>query len=325
MAVSNESFTHQVAAIGEDHVSGATALALRAAEVLSSFIAIAHDWPLRRQREGLFTLCAQLFQAQPNMAPIINLCSAAMEAGQRNLRQPNEWAGEVGKVVENFRNQLLRSNSIIAELTLPKLSRTPNSLRVLTHSASSSVEETLLQAHRHGLKLSVVCTETRPMLEGRDMAERLAGAGLDVTLIVDAGITLAVQESDVCLVGADAIGLGGVVNKLGTWAMALAAREVGVPIYVLCSTLKFWPAAAGKGPRLERYDLHDAREVYAGLAPLRVQNRYFEYTPLDWFTSFLTDAGEMRRTDVTKYLRQMPYFDAGLFPTSGENDHDRQH
>jgi translation initiation factor 2B subunit (eIF-2B alpha/beta/delta family) len=325
MAVFNNSLSHEVAAIGEDHVSGATALALRAAEVLSSFITIARDWPLRRQREGLFTLCAQLFQAQPNMAAIINLCSAAMEAGQRNFRQPGEWADEVGKVVENFHRQLLRSNSAIAELTLPKLSRTPNSLRVLTHSASSSVEEALLLAHRQGLKLSVVCTETRPMLEGRDMAERLAGAGLDVTLIVDAGIALAVQESDVCLVGADAIGLGGVVNKLGTWSMALAARETGVPIYVLCSTLKFWPAAAGKGPRLERYDLHDAREVYDGLAPLRVHNRYFEYTPLDWFTAFLTDAGEMRRTDVTKYLRQMPYFDAGLFPASGENNHERHH
>ncbi|MGC8827097.1 MAG: hypothetical protein ACP5TV_08855, partial [Anaerolineae bacterium] len=132
----NNSFTHEVAAIGEDHVSGATALALRAAEVLSSFITIARDWPLRRQREGLFTLCSQLFQAQPNMAPIINLCSAAMEAGQRGSRQPGEWAGEVAKVVESFRSQLLRSNSVIAELTLPKLSRTPNSLRVLTHSAS---------------------------------------------------------------------------------------------------------------------------------------------------------------------------------------------
>lgn len=322
MAVFDDPLSHQVAAIGEDHVSGATALALRAAEVLSSFITIARDWPLRRQREGLFTLCAQLFQAQPNMAPIINLCSAAMEAGQRNLRQPEEWASQVGQVIEHYRDQLMRSNTLIAELALPKLSRTPNTLRVLTHSASSSVEKALLHAYHHGLKLSIICTETRPMLEGRDMAERLAGAGLDVTLIVDAGIALAVQESDLCLVGADAIGLGGVVNKLGTWTMAQAAREFGVPIYVLCSTLKFWPAAAGKGPRLERYDQHDPREVYAGLAPVRVQNRYFEYTPLDWFTAFLTDAGEMRRTDVTKYLRQMPYFDAGFILAVGENEHD---
>lgn len=325
MAVFDDSLSRQVAAIGEDHVSGATALALRATETLASFISITRKWPPRRQREGLFTLCAQLFQAQPNMAAIINLCSAVMEAGQRNLHQPEEWAGQVGQVIEHYREQLLHSNTRIAEITLPKLSRTPNTLRVLTHSASSSVEETLLHAHRRGLKLSVVCTEARPMLEGRDMAERLAGAGLDVTLIVDAAIALAVQESDVCLVGADAIGLGGVVNKLGTWTMAQAAHEFGVPIYVLCSTLKFWPAAAGKGPRLERYDLHDPREVYAGLAPMRVQNRYFEYTPLDRFASFLTDAGEMRRPDVTKYLRQMPYFDAGIIPTSGENDHDHHH
>ncbi|MGQ9666946.1 MAG: translation initiation factor eIF-2B [Anaerolineae bacterium] len=323
MAVLDDSLSRQVAAIGEDHISGATAIALRAADVLSSFIAIAREWPPRRQREGLFTLCAQLLQAQPNMAAIINLCSAAMEAGQRNLRQPEEWAGQVGQVVEHYREQLLRSNAQIAELALPKLSHTPNTLRVLTHSASSSVEETLRHAHQRGLKLSIICTETRPMLEGRDMAERLAGVGLDVTLIVDAGIALAVQESDVCLVGADAIGLGGVVNKLGTWTMAQAAREFGVPIYVFCSTLKFWPATAGKGPRLERYDQHDPREVYTGLAPVRVQNRYFEYTPLDWFTSFLTDAGEMCRTDVTKYLRQMPYFDAGIIPTSGENNHGR--
>ena len=181
---------------------------------------------------------------------------------------------------------------------------------MLVHSASSAVIAALLLAHAREARLAVTCTESRPQLEGRQMAEYLAAKGLDVTLIVDAGMTLAAPGCDLCLVGADAVGRGGVVNKLGTQGLSLAARNAGIPLYALCSTLKFWPAAAGAGPALGDADQHDPGEIYEGEAPIEVSNRYFERCPLESFAGIVTDERSLFTTEVVEMLDQMLYHEA---------------
>lgn len=305
----SEGLSKGVESLGQDRISGATDLSARAADILLDYIALARAWPPARQREGLIALCEQLLQAQPNMAPIVNLCSAALEAGARNRRDSEEWARQVEETVRSFRDQLESCNRAIAAQSLPILQGFTKPVRVATLSASSSVMAVLLHAAHAGVALKVFCAESRPHFEGRDFAERLAAEGVPVTLFIDAALPLAVHNADVALVGADAIGIGGVVNKMGTQALVLAARQAGVPAYVLCGTLKFWPAAAGPGPRLDEYDIHDPGEVYQGLAPVRVLNRYFESVPLTAFAGVVTENGPMDRKTVLRHLRRMPYFD----------------
>jgi translation initiation factor 2B subunit (eIF-2B alpha/beta/delta family) len=92
-----------------------------------------------------------------------------------------------------------------------------------------------------GPGLSVIVCESRPLCEGVAMARRLAAAGIDVTLITDAQAGVFVEQSDVVLLGADAVTPDGIVNKVGSRLLALAARAAGVPVVAVTECLKVSP------------------------------------------------------------------------------------
>jgi hypothetical protein len=92
-----------------------------------------------------------------------------------------------------------------------------------------------------GPGLSVIVCESRPLCEGVAMAQRLAAAGLHVALITDAQAGVFVEEADVVLLGADAVTPAGVVNKVGSKLLALAAKAAGVPVVAVTDSLKVSP------------------------------------------------------------------------------------
>lgn len=92
-----------------------------------------------------------------------------------------------------------------------------------------------------GPGLSVIVCESRPLCEGVVMAQRLAAAGLQVTAITDAQAGVFVEEADLVLLGADAVTPAGVVNKVGSKLLALAAKAAGVPVIAVTDSLKVSP------------------------------------------------------------------------------------
>lgn len=118
---------------------------------------------------------------------------------------------------------------------------------------------------------------------------------MDVTLAVDAAANEVVARADVVVAGADSIGGNGIVNKIGTRSAALAARDSGVPAYVLADTAKVLPA---DWPQWLGSDRAPA-EVWDAAPPgVRVWNRYFEATPLAWFAGVVTERGMLSATDI---------------------------
>ncbi|MCP8305344.1 MAG: hypothetical protein H3Z50_07780 [archaeon] len=121
---------------------------------------------------------------------------------------------------------------------------------IMTHSCSTTVLSTLVKAHHLGKKFKVVVTETRPEFHGRLLAIALADFGIPVTLITDSAHHFFMCKkhmvSDLCankvILGANAVGLeGDVVSKIGASAIALAAHEAHVKVYVVANTHKFIP------------------------------------------------------------------------------------
>jgi len=111
-----------------------------------------------------------------------------------------------------------------------------------------------------------------------------------VRLITDAQIGLALREADALLVGADAITDDNcLINKVGTEAAVLMARELGVPAYAVCQTHKIvppgWPIAL---ERQEPADVH-------GTTNFRAQNIAFDATPLDRFTQVFMEQGRLTK------------------------------
>ncbi|KAF8071226.1 SAD2 [Scenedesmus sp. PABB004] len=120
--------------------------------------------------------------------------------------------------------------------------------------------------------VSVVVCEARPLCEGVSMARRLAAAGLAVTLITDAQAGAFMDEVDLVLLGADGVTPGGVVNKVGSRLLALAAKASGVPVVAVTDSLKISPgpvsAVALPNTRLAAGEEEkEAEELLRGWAP----------------------------------------------------------
>jgi methylthioribose-1-phosphate isomerase len=145
--------------------------------------------------------------------------------------------------------------------------------------------------HLRGLLRHVYVDETRPLLQGaRLTAWELADMGVDHTLVVDsAGATvLARGLAQAVVVGADRITANGdVVNKIGTYPLALAAARAGVPFLVAAPESTVDPALAS-GADVE-IEVRDGREILGGLPDTPTLNLAFDVTPADLVTAIVTE------------------------------------
>jgi methylthioribose-1-phosphate isomerase len=161
-------------------------------------------------------------------------------------------------------------------------------------------------AHERGLRLRVYADETRPLLQGaRLTAWELMQSGIDVTLICDnmAGWVMRLGRVQRVVVGADRIAANGdTANKVGTYSVALLAREHGIPFYVAAPSSTFDLAlASGEGIPIEE---RAAEEITQGFgrrtAPegVKVFNPAFDVTPARWITAIITERGVIHRPDT---------------------------
>jgi methylthioribose-1-phosphate isomerase len=157
----------------------------------------------------------------------------------------------------------------------------------------------LYLAHSAGRRIEVFSDETRPLLQGsRLTAWELGRAGIDVKVITDssAGALFGERPPDVVLVGADRIAANGdVVNKVGTYTLAVLARHHGVPFYVLAPTSTIDLACPlGSDVPIE---FRDAREITEGFGPrtapldAEVWSPAFDVTPSALITGIVTERG----------------------------------
>jgi len=162
-------------------------------------------------------------------------------------------------------------------------------------------------AHAAGRRVQVIADETRPLLQGsRLTAWELTRAGIPTTVISDGMAASRLRRGDVTciLVGADRIaGNGDVANKIGTYALALAARAHGVPFYVAAPRSTFDPATPdGQAIPIEQRGDDEIRRdgdraVGRAVVPAEagVWNPAFDVTPADLVSGYVTDAGLLRR------------------------------
>ena len=148
---------------------------------------------------------------------------------------------------------------------------------IATLSASATVRDALLEAQRAGRSPRVIVGEGRPQLEGRALAASLAAAGIPVWLVTDAALPLLLSQVRMVWLGADAITDAGVLNKVGSFAVALAAREHSVPVYALCVRRKF---LAAKNSALRILEMPPAEVWDQAPAGVEPRNVYFESVPL---------------------------------------------
>ena len=166
-----------------------------------------------------------------------------------------------------------------------------------------------------GKKIRVLADETRPFLQGsRLTAWELLKDGIETVLIVDssAGSLMRQGEIDLALVGADRIAANGdVANKIGTYSVAVLARENNLPFYVAApmSTIDFDCPDGGRIPIEQRDPAEVTTPFGVRVAPLGVgvRNPAFDVTPAQYVTAIITERGIAR----PPYLESLAALAAG--------------
>lgn len=186
----------------------------------------------------------------------------------------------------------------------------PDPATVLTHCNAGALATAgygtalgvVRAAAQAGKRVAVIADETRPVLQGaRLTAWELLQDGIPVTLIADnmAGARLRRGGVDAVIVGADRIARNGdVANKIGTYPLAVLAREHRVPFYVAAplSTVDFALASGDEIPIEERPEWEVTHWGGARVAPegVAVWNPAFDVTAAALVTAIVTDAGVAR-------------------------------
>jgi translation initiation factor 2B subunit (eIF-2B alpha/beta/delta family) len=193
---------HQAAS---DRVSGAAEIARRAAEALAAL-----------PRADVEQAVVSLVRGHPSMAPMWRLGTEALSAVDHR-----EAAGR-------FAAALASERDAVAAVAAPLLAGT-----VVVHSYSS----TLVAAVAAG-GVRALCARSEPGGEGELTATRLAERGVEATVVDDDEAVEAAERADAVVVGADAVGPGGVVNKMGTHRLARSATAAGRPAIVVAGSSK---------------------------------------------------------------------------------------
>src|SRR3989337_1193215 len=152
-------------------------------------------------------------------------------------------------------------------------------------------------AKEDGKKIKVFADETRPVLQGaRLTAWELMEDGIHVTLITDnmAGYFMKKGMINLCIVGADRIARNGdAANKIGTYSLAILAREHRIPFYVSAPLSTFdWSIAAGDDIPIEERSADEVTSwTGARVAPrgIKVRNPAFDVTPATYITALITE------------------------------------
>ncbi|KAM5430357.1 hypothetical protein McanMca71_005653 [Microsporum canis] len=149
---------------------------------------------------------------------------------------------EIYEFIENFiREKITVAGQVIANSAAEKID---DGDVILCFSGSSVVQRTLLTAHKQGKKFRVSIIDTRPLFEGRNLAQTLAKAGLRVQYSLINGISQAVKDATKVFLGAHAMtSNGGLFSRVGTALVAMSAKEksggMNIPVIVCCETVKF--------------------------------------------------------------------------------------
>jgi translation initiation factor 2B subunit (eIF-2B alpha/beta/delta family) len=204
-------------------------------------------------------------------------------------RQSHLSVDELKLVVTEEARAILEARHRAARAVAIQLAPRLADADVMTHSASATVREAFV----HTPPRKVTCTVSYPREEGRVFADELSEAGLEVELVEDDEAAASLDQVALLLFGADTVFRDGTLcNKVGTLALARAARERGVAVAVACEVLKLSP-----------HDSAEARHL--------AEDGTRDFTPPDLIGEFVTEEGIFEPDQIAALIDRTPFLREG--------------
>ena len=285
-----------LARMRDDLTCGASEIAMQAMSIYRMLLSQPLETDTAQAKALLAHATQEMIKTQPAMAPVFNLGNQILMSAEK-AKTTEQIARTCINTLDQFEKDLGTNASKIADFVYELI---PAGQTVFAYSFSSTVVSSLLNARAQKKYFRVMCTEVRPSKEGRKLAAMLSSAGVDVTHTFDPAMGLVLPSCQLALMGCDAAGRYGIVNKAGSWLLALACQELNIPLYVLGGSEKF--AEDAQLLAFEE-DERPGEEIWNDApSSIHVVNKQYELLPFRYMSGLVTEHGILQASDMERYL-----------------------
>lgn len=197
---------------------------------------------------------------------------------------------------------------------------------ILTYAKNDLIE--MLLTRRQGKKFRVILVDSRPLLEGKEMLEKLMDAGIECSYILLNSLSYVMKEVTKVFLGASALmSDGSILSRVGSASVAMMAKSHNVPVLVCCETYKIsnrvqlesitWnelgnpedvlipSMTVNKKWNTEAGGREEKKESMECSKHLRLLNLLYDLTPSEFVSGIVTEMGILPPTSVAVLLREM--------------------
>lgn len=274
-------------AVQEDFNSGATTLARKALEDMIDFADCCEVEAVAELITELDDLATQLSSARPSRVAVGNAlsrwqtCLAVLPQDDLSLARE-----EAQRAAEEVIDELEASRDAAVAECLHALE---DGMTIMTLSSSTSVMALFNAAYQAGIRLEAIITESRPSMEGRKLARFLNKLAIPTQFISEAQMASFVPQADKVILGADSLLRdGALISKAGSRLLALAARDAGVPFWVLAEGYKH---SLKNAEDVQLEEMPEDEMQLEALTHVRVRNIYFDLVPARLVTAWVNEQG----------------------------------
>lgn len=285
---------------GGPYVAAGMGMALAAYEVRDK----SSEHQLEYLKEAAYTLSHARPTTVKRMELVVEGCLKVAKEAIEQEKKVDEAIFQ--QTLESVNNNYIRIGKVAKYL----VDMFPDRGTIMTQCfAETIVGQMLKETKKRGKDIKVICPETRPYFQGaRLTASVVHDQGFDVTVITDnmPAYTMMSKKVDLFTSAADAICMDGhVVNKVGTFQIALAAKYFGIPYFVTgtpdrghdkVTTVKI--EERDESYVLEAMGVRTAMEGVKGYYPL------FDITPPHLVSGVITDKGIFSPYDLNRYYKE---------------------
>lgn len=298
-------------------VRGAGAIGVTAGYGLAlAALSLQHE-PLDSARKKLNDWCIRFSKTRPTAVNLFWAIDRMKKISDTTQGDVTSWAQTLFAESEKIRNEDLQACKDMGEKGNELI---PQNANILTHCNAGALAfagwgtalGVIRSAASSGKNIHVYVDETRPFLQGaRLTAWELLKEKIPATLITDnmAGYFMSIKKVDCIIVGADRIARNGdVANKIGTYSLAILAKEHGIPFYVAApySTFDLQCASGQNIPIEERSSVEVTQIGNQNVAPIGMKASHpaFDVTPNRYIAAIITERGILR-TPFEKNIQKM--------------------
>jgi eIF-2B alpha/beta/delta-like uncharacterized protein len=293
--------------IKELNIQGATNVAIATLEGMKIFIEesnVSDKELFYKELERVGNKLANARLNEPLARNGVKYVTHLFKKKKDDLHSINDMKQQLLDYCDEYLFKISDSKRSIIELGLPYVKHFEN---VLTHCHSSTAVAILKGIGGLNSSFDVVCTETRPLFQGRTTAKSLLDDGISTTMIADSAaesfiIGRGSVSIDAIFIGCDQITLDGYcINKIGSWGIGMAANLASKPLYVVSPLLKVDPYIKAKDISIE---IREDDELWSE-APkeLKMFNPAFEIVDAKLITGFMTEFGIIKPEEIHDIVR----------------------